>query len=357
MLLLFLDDKPVPPPGGWLRLDDAGRPTGAGSALGEAAPMADEALVAVAPAAGVALHLVELPRLAPAQARAAARSMAMDLSAAAPEDLHMVLGEPDSEGRRWLAIADLDAMTEWVGRLEAAGLGSAPILPAPLLLPRNSRMIWGELSLVHAPDCAFAAEPALAAMMLATLPPALAPETLGQGLAARLAGLPDLRQDRFAVRPPWRPGRARLRRLAGLAAAAGLALLLAEVAGLWRHNRAADAMEAQLAREAAALLPAGTLLEAPVAQVQARLARLGAGPGLSGLLMPLMAALESRPGVALASLEHDPGQGLRALMEGAASGELAAIMAELRTAGLVAEAGLPRTIGGRTVTELKVRAQ
>ena len=357
MLLLFLDDDAGPAPGGWWRLDDTGRRLTGGAALSDATPAPGEVLVAVAPAAAVTLHKVALPRLAPAQAQAAARAMAMDLSAASVDTLHTALGQPDADGQRWLAIADTDAMAGWVARLDTLGLGSATILPAPLLLPENSQMPWGQLTLVHSPDAAFAAEPDLAALMLDVLPAARAPDTLASGLITSLPRLPNLRQGRFALKQPWRPGRARLRRLAGLAAAAGLALLLSQAAGLWQHNRAADAAEARLASEAAALLPPGTLIDNPALQVQARLAQLGGGPGLTGLVAPLMAALEARPGLALASLEHASGQGLRALIEGASPGEIAGITADLRAAGLVAEAGLPRVIASKPVTELKVRAQ
>ena len=366
MLILFLEAPGEAPgtaerPAGWWRLDAAGRRIAGGADMAGMAPLPGETVLAVPPATAVTLHLVTLPPLAPAQAQAAARALAMELSAAPVEDLHVALGAADADGRRWLALADSEAMAGWVARMDGLGLEAGAgvrLVPAPLLLAQGSCMAWGDLLLVHGDGLggglAFAAEPALAGLMCPALPPAQPLEMLGAGLAARLAGLPDLRQGRFARETPWQPASGQLRRLGLLAAAAALALLGAELASLWQLSRAADRLEARLATEAAALLPRGTLVDAPAAQVQARLAALG-GQGLGGMLAPLMTALEARPSVSIVSLEQAAGQGLSLLLEGASAGDVAAILAEMRAAGLVAEAGLPRQVSGVMMTEVKVR--
>lgn len=362
MLILFLEAPGEAPgtaerPAGWWRLDAAGRRIAGGADMAGMAPLPGETVLAVPPATAVTLHLVTLPPLAPAQAQAAARALAMELSAAPVEDLHVALGAADADGRRWLALADSEAMAGWVAWLDGLGLEAGAgvrLVPAPLLLAQGSCMAWGDLLLVHDDGLAFAAEPALAGLMCPALPPAQPLEMLGAGLAARLAGLPDLRQGRFARETPWQPASGQLRRLGLLAAAAALALLGAELASLWQLSRAADRLEARLATEAAALLPRGTLVDAPAAQVQARLAALG-GQGLGGMLAPLMTALEARPSVSIVSLEQAAGQGLSLLLEGASAGDVAALLAEMRAAGLVAEAGLPRQVSGVMMTEVKVR--
>lgn len=303
-------------------------------------------VLVAAPADAVALHLVSLPALAPAQALAAARVLAGELSAAPVESLHVALGPVQANGRRWLALVDADAMAGWMARLE--GVEVAALVPAPLLLPDGSRMARGELVLVRDGEMAFAAEPALAEMMCPALG-ALAEATAMGGQD----GLLDLRQGRFSPVQAWRPEAGRLRRLGWLGVAAGVAWLGAELAGLWQAGRAADAMEARVRAAAMAVLPPGTLVDDPVAQVQARLAALG-GRGVSGEMAALMTALEGRPGVAIAGLERGP-QGLSVLLEGGGPGDVAAIAAALGEAGLRVETGLPRVMAGQSVTEVRVR--
>jgi|GEM_PF-6660538 len=349
MLLLFLDEHAD---AGWWRLDAAGRRVASGAALDEAVPLPGELVVAAAPASEVALHRVSLPPLAPAQAAAAARAMAMDLSAQGSEQLHVAVGA-DEVGARWLAVVDGEAMAGWAARV--AGFEVGVMVPAALLLPPGSQAVWGDLRLVHTNEAAFAAEPELAALMVAEMPPLVALETLGDGLAARVAGLPNLMAGRFARQQPWRPAAGRVRRLGLVAAAAAVVMLGAAGVQLWQLGRAADAAEAVAAREAAALLPPGTLIEAPAAQVQARLRALGGGGGVSALLGPVLAALEARPGVAIVSLEKVGGQALVLVLQGASAGDVAGIAADLRAAGMSVEAGLPRIVAGEPMVEIKVR--
>jgi general secretion pathway protein L len=314
--------------------------------LDEVQPEAEGPVLVAAPADAVALHLVSLPALAPAQALAAARVLAGELSATPVECLHVALGPVRADGRRWLALAEAEMVADWVARL--AGVDVVALVPAPLLLPEGSRMARDGLVLVHEGETAFAAEPALAEMLC----PAL-------GILAEVTALGgqeevlDLRQGRFSAVQAWRPEAGRLRRLGWLGVAAGIAWLGAELAGLWQAGRAADAMEARVRAAAVAVLPPGTLVDDPVAQVQARLAALG-GRGVTGEMAALMTALEGRPGVAIAGLERGP-QGLSVLLEGGAPGDIAAIAAALGEAGMVTETGLPRAMAGQSVTELRVR--
>ncbi|WP_439532480.1 type II secretion system protein GspL [Polymorphobacter sp.] len=354
MLLLFLETQE---PDRWRRIDGSGAIVSEGQGLAGLAPSPGEAVVAVAPPAHVSLHRVMLPALAPAQAAAAARAMAGELSAAPAETLHVALGAAQVNGGRWLAIADADDVAAWLARLEAAGLTPSRLVPAPLLLPDGSAAERDGLWLVRQGETAFAAEPALAAMMLDVLPPPVEPAAFAAGLSTRLVQAPNLRHGRFALVQPWRPVPGQWRRLALPAAAAVLALVLAEGAGWWRAARAADTAEAALAAQATELLPPGTLVNDPRAQVTARLRALGGSGGLAALAAPLLAAIEPRPGVSIASLEHAPGTGLVVILEGASPGEAAAIVATLRDAGLEAALGLPRQVGGVAQAELRVQAR
>jgi general secretion pathway protein L len=353
MLVLLLEAEG---PDRWWRLDASGQRLAEGEGLASAVPLAGEAVHALAPAGRVSLHRVTMPPLAPAQAAAAARAMASDLGAAPAETMHVALGAADAAGERWLAIVDADEMAGWLARLEAAGLVPARLVPAPLLLPEGSAFESAGLMLVRQDGTAFGAEPDLAALMVEALPPLIDRQRFAAGLPERLMQAVNLRQGRFALVQPWRPRAGQVRRLAFMAAVAALLLLFAEGVGLWRAGRAADAAEAGLVAAAAAVLPPGTLIESPRAQVAARLRALGGG-GLSALAVPLLAALEARPHVAIASLEHTPQAGLTVMLEGASPGDAAAIAAALRAAGLEPSLGLPRVVGGQPQTALKVQGR
>jgi general secretion pathway protein L len=76
-----------------------------------------------------------LPALAPAQALAAARLLAADVSAGPVEALHVALGPVEPDGWRALALVDTTVMQGWMARLAMAGMTPDGMVPAPLLLP------------------------------------------------------------------------------------------------------------------------------------------------------------------------------------------------------------------------------
>jgi general secretion pathway protein L len=365
MLLLFLHADAPPE---WWQLDAAGRILARGAGTPPPAVLiADTSLIVVPPADSVSLHRITLPNLAPAQAQAAARLMASELAAAPIETLHTAIGshatDPGADGQRWLAITSADAMAGWLASLDAMGLApaalvSAALVPAPLLLPADadSAVAWplGPLLLVRAAMAdgqhAFAAEPELAEALLRVAPRLLDAEAVAKH-AVRPPAL-DLLQGRFARRQPWRAPPGQLRRLAVLAASAALLLVAGDAARLWQATRAADAAAQTRDSLAATLLPPGTPVTDARAQVVARAASASAG-GFSRLAAPLLAALESRPGVSLAALEADA-TSLSAALETASPGDVAAITAALEATGLSAVAGLPRGSAGLLQIELKV---
>ncbi|MFZ4687903.1 MAG: type II secretion system protein GspL [Polymorphobacter sp.] len=352
--LVFLDDAETP----WLRL--AGGVVTRGDTLAALPALEGPAeTIAVVPGDAVVLHWVELPVLTPAQGAAAARQLAADVSAAPIEATHVALGPVEADGWRALALVDSAIMHGWLARLAAAGVEADRMVPAPLLLPlpaadgvsvAEHQGQW----LLRGARLALAAEPGLATLLVGDQ--VLHPVTLETGLAMRLAApLLDLRQGEFARLQLWRPAPARLRRLALLALALLVAVLGVQVAALLRHSFAADRMELQLADAARSVLPRGTIVTDPRAQVAARLASLGGdGAGLAQLAAPLLTAIEARPAVTLVSLGYAADTGMTATLAApAADGE--AIAAAMTAAGLDATLGNARDDNGLALVDLMVR--
>lgn len=348
-LLLFLHADALP---SWWQLDESGRII----ARGTETPPSVTPVLAIPPAASVSLHRITLPALAPAQAQAAARLMAAELAAAPIDTLHTAIGNPGPDGQRWLAIASAEAMAGWLAEIGRMGLSPAAMLPAPLLLPSPAQGVAGWLQepflIVQAatPPRGFAAEPELAAIL-----GGMEPVLLADADVAAHAMMPpalDLLQNAFARRQPWRAAPGQFRRLALLAAGVGALFVAGDVALLWQAGRAADIAAAQRDSLAATLLPPGTPITNARAQVSARAAAVSAG-GFSRLAAPLLEALETRPGVSIASLEADA-TSLSATLETASPGDISAIILRLETGGLVASAGLPRGAAGSLQIPLRV---
>ncbi|PZN92198.1 MAG: general secretion pathway protein GspL [Alphaproteobacteria bacterium] len=355
--LAFLDGDD----GHWLRLDDD-LVTARGAGLPAVAD--GDTVIAVVPGTAVVLHWVELPLLAPAQALAAAQLLAADVSGAPIADVHVAIGTADAEGFRPMALADRGTMAGWLAQLAAAGLDPDRIVPLPLLLQVPARedavtllAAWGH-DHARGSRLAFSAEPALTPLLIGDR--SVESSDLAHfeaGLAAALATVPiDLRQGEFARVQAWRVDRRQGRRIA-LTLAAALALwIIGDVAVLFRNSIAADRAEQQLADAARAVLPRGTAIDAPRAQVAARLASLGgAGQGLTGLVAPLLAVLQGRPTATLQSLGYTPDTGLTALVAAPGADDGQAIAAGLAAAGVEARVGSPRDDNGISVVDVVVR--
>jgi general secretion pathway protein L len=122
-LLLYLGAGDEGP---WLRLDgDRVVDRGEGFA---AIPLPDdraevaETVVGIVPGPDVAIHWVELPDLAEAQAAAAARLMASEVSAERLDNLHVALSaRRDGEDERIMGVVGADRMTAWIAEAQAAG--------------------------------------------------------------------------------------------------------------------------------------------------------------------------------------------------------------------------------------------
>jgi general secretion pathway protein L len=352
ILLIFLDARGEFE--GWLELAD-GRVAGRGRALERLPDLVDPqteralAVAAIVPGEAVSLHWLEIPAgLAPAQAVAAARLLAADISAQPIADMHVAVGpELADSPMRPVALAPALAMAGWIGKLQAEGLDPDYVLPEPLLLPVPeegfTRYDRGELPLWRGQGDAFAAEPELAELVTRGAPVRqLDHDAFEAHLAPALAAVPvSLRQGAFAKRRRWKIEWPLVRRLASLAALLLLATLLLQVMSIFRYTFEADRIEAEtqaLRRAAGPLTPA-----------QARV-----GPGYAGLASALFGAINGTPSAELTAMIYDQAGALRATVQADSPATLETLRQRIEASGFTAALGPLRSGGGRPTAELTV---
>lgn len=369
-LLIFLDARGEIE--GWLQ-HQGGVIAARGRALEGLPPLVDAEtrrpiyVAAIVPGETVALHWLEVPAgLAPAQAIAAARLMAAEVSAQPVTDMHVAVG-PEQEERsdRAVALVPALAMAGWIGRLQEQGLDPDLILPEPLLLKRPNegyvRFDGGAMPIFRGPNDAFSMEPDLADLILGEAEvETLDTEAFESGLAAAIsAPAVNLRQGAFAKRRRWKIEWKRLRRLLALSLTLVAVTLALHLTLILRYTYAADALEREAERISARALPPGTTVSDAPAQLQERLASLGGGNGASygSISSAVFMAVRETPNVEVATFVFDPDRTARVTIQGDSPASLTAFQQRLSTGGLVAEMGELRTGGGRPTAEIRIRAQ
>lgn len=367
-LLIFLDRHNEFE--GWLHL--RGGVVASGAAEFEAMPaLADPEtgdplrLIAAVPGDSVTIHWLEVPAgLAPAQAVAAARLMAADVSAQPVSDMHVAVGpEVEGEAARTVALVPAITMAGWIGRLHSQGLYPEVFLTEPLLLPRPEegfvRHDRGPLPLFRGRSDAFSIEPELAGLVVGDAPViTVGPDEFEAGVAEAVAHPPvNLRQGAFAKQRRWKLEWKLVRRLASLALGILLVTLAIQVVSILRYTYAADALEVEANRVAARALPRVAVSNAP-AQLQRRLTELGGGgAGYGDLAASVFAAVRDTPNVELTGLIFDPGGSLRATVQADSPATLSILQERIGAGGFTVEAGPLRSGGGRPVAGLTVRAR
>ena len=362
-LLLYLGAGDEGP---WLRLDD-GRVVDRGEGFAsipvpDADPEVAETVVGIVPGADVAIHWVDLPDLAEAQAAAAARLMASEVSAERLDNLHVALSVRRSGGdERIMGVVGADRMAAWIAEGQAAGFDPDALVPETLLLePPSEGLVTtqsGPLLLARGKRQAFAVEPEMLPLLGdgARLTPITADEVEAR-LGAVLASWPlDLRVGAFKKRRRWRIDWPLVRRLALLAGACFLVNALIQLTLIARYNEDADRAEARTAAVARTALPRNTRIRDPQAQLAERLSTLrGGGIGLTATLGGLFEALRTAPNVEVQALQFDPSGTLRVTLSAVSGGDLGLVGTALAARGLVAEPGDIRAAGGRQIVEYRI---
>ncbi len=362
-LLLFLADG-VDSPRGWMRLRDGVVVSRAGPGTAPTPPedMADERVILVVPGQDVVIHWIELPALAPAQALAAARLMASEVSAAPVDHLHVALGAAVGDARAMALVAP-ERMAAWLAQAQAMGLDPDAVVPEPLLLlaPETGVVCWQRdgLHLLRGAGVALAAEPDLSALLVDEPPVSIDDAVVETGLGAALdARLLDLRQGPFARRRRWRIDWPLVRRLAMLGGFILLAVLAVQIVLILKYSFAADRLERQTAAVARTALPRVGTISDPPAQLAGRLAELrGSGAGFSASAAAVFAAVRDTANVELSALSFDADGVLRVTATAADPADIAALAKRIEAGGFGVDSGDVRPGGGRQIAELTVRAR
>lgn len=370
-LLIFLDAHDGIE--GWLRLGADGV-VARGPGLDDLPPLVDPdsaeplKIVAVVPGETVSLHWLELPGgLAPAQAAAAARMMAAEVSAQPIDDMHVAVaeaGEDEGGTLRIIALVPALAMTAWLARLQAAGIDPEWMLPEPLLLKRPEagfvRYARGAVPVHRGASDAFALEPELAALIIGDAPvETIDAEAFEAGLAEAVAAPAiNLRQGAFARKHGWKIDWKIVRRLAWLGFGILIVTLAIQMAAILRYTQGADALEAEAEKVAASALPRGTRIDDPARQLTRRLAELrGGGAGFGAVSSALFEGIRATPGAQLSAMNFERDGSLRATIQGDAPATIAAVQQRLEAGGFAVDAGPMRTGGGQPTAELTVRGR
>lgn len=348
----------------WWRLDEAGERAGGGSwpdpALEEALarPDARRRVLAIAPASAVALHWLVMPDLSPRQARVAAQLKVADEAAGRPEELHVVAGEPRSDGAIAVAVVDRTVMADWLDWCARHRLDPDVIVPAPLLLPEppagtvHRRELVGTVVL-RGEDSGWESDEGLDPLLIGE-DAVVDPGEPALGIAFDEPPL-NLRVGPFAKR---RRGidRALVRRVLGILLLCGLLELVIALASVARLSLATDSLNAQAAALAAPAVPASTPPDRLVAALDDALARRGGGPNSFTVpLAGLYQALSAAPSATVSDLSFTPDGTLTTTLSAATRDELNGVLIGLQRNGFTVSYDNARAASGRETLTLTVR--
>ncbi|GAA0673845.1 general secretion pathway protein L [Sphingomonas insulae] len=341
----------------WRRIGDDGAVT-----EGEGVPaLADERVVAVAPAESATLHWADLPARSPAQAVAAARLLVAEASATPIAELHVAVGT-EGEGERPIAVVGMGAMAGWLTDLAGHGIDPAAILPAALLLPRPDdgyvRGIVAGQALVRSRTTGFADEARLTDVIVGDAPvETLDRATLDDAIADATATPPlDLRQGPFARRRRIGIDWGLVRRLALLGAAILAVTLAIDLVRIAKYSFGADALEVRADALGRTGLARGETVTDVDRQLDERLSGVrGPGLGFSTTVAAVYAAVRATPGTELTSLDFQSNGTLRIGVGAARESLPTDLKRTLEAAGFTVTAGTFQSANGRVTGEMTVQ--
>lgn len=308
--------------------------------------------VVLVPTEDVRLLAVDLP-IANRARRVAALLFALEDEVAEPiEALHAALGEELSPGRYLAGVVRHDRMAQWCEAIDAAGLGTAAILPDALSLPPADSGCWSVCAtadriMVRGFDGVAFAVPAsafAAVWQMADRPRLI---SYGESLPRELLAEPgpagwsgpstttgplalDLRQGRYASRPKRAPWLRRLLLVAMIGALGHAAIYMAETVALMVT---ADARRTEVADLVGAA--GGPVSGDLAATAEAMLPHTGDASGLLSLLGQAAKALQPvGQAIVFQTVAYERATGLTVEVEASDLTALQEVESALRGAGL-----------------------
>lgn len=345
--VVFLGGETLP----WLEVEH-GRVIGRGEDFRES----DAAVIAVAPASSVTYRSAAFGGLSPAQALAAARLDAGEVSLGT--ERHVAVAEAGDH----YAMTDKAKMREWLSRLAEHDIIPSAIIPAPSLLPVPETgfvrgILHGE-TVLRSAQTALEDDGAVSLLVVGdSAVRTLDALELERAIAAAIAAPAlDLLQGDFAPRTDWSASAGYWRRMAIFAGIAAVLTLAVPLAQWTRLSMATSSLDAQGAAIAAKALGEVSASEDAIDRLQDQLAdQRGGGAGFLPTLGVVTAAMESMPNVELSALSFDPDGTLRATLRAGRQAEIEIVRRAIETRGFSVTQGMPGNGQGRAEIELQVR--
>ena len=346
-LVVFLGGDALP----WLQIEDSKVVRHGDDLRGS-----DDAVIGITPARSVTYHTASFRELSRAQALAAARLDAADVTLGS--DRHVAV----SEAGDYYVVTDKEAMQGWLSKLAERGLRAVTLIPSPSVLPLpESGFVRAELpheTVLRSASTALAEDGVISLLVVGDQPVANLGQADLEDAVATAAEYPpiNLLQGDFAIRTNWDAAPGYWRRMAIFAALlVGLALAIPLVQ--WaRLSTATAALDRQSAAIAAKALGEASGSEDAAERLQDELIeKRGGGAGFLATQAAVTKAIESIPGVELSSLSFDPDGKLRAMVRAMGRPEIDAVRRAVDAGRFSVIEGTQTTTQGRVEVEFQVQ--
>lgn len=345
--VVFLGGDSLP----WLELEDGGV-IGRGEDFREAGVT----VTAIAPASSVTFRAATFGGVSPAQALAAARLDASEVSLGS--DRHVAVAEAGDH----YVMTDTATMQRWLSELAERGLAASAIIPAPDLLPVPQdgflRAVLHDETILRSADTGLEDDGVVSALVVGDAEVrTLEPAELEQAIASAVQTPPlNMLQGDFAPRADWSAPEGYWRRLAMYAVVAAAILLAIPIAQWTRLSVATSSTNEQSATISALVLGERSGSEDAIDRLQDKVAELrGGGAGFLPTLGALMTSMETMPNVELGQLSFDPDGTLHATVRASAQPEIDMLARGMESHAFTVSKGAPRTEQGRIEVDMQVR--
>lgn len=346
-LVVFLGGDSLP----WLQVEN-----GKVVAHGDDLSGSDDCVLAIVPSRGVTYRTASFGDLSRAQALAAARLDAADVSLGS--DRHVAVADAGD----YYVVTDKVTMQGWLSRLAERELQAIALIPSPSLLPVPvSGFVRAELPheiVLRSAHTALAEDGVISSLVVGDQPVANLGQAEFEATVAAIAEHPpiNLLQGDFAIRTNWEAIPGYWRRTAILAALlVGLTLAI-PLAQWMRLSTATAELDRQSATIAAKALGETSGSDDAAERLQDELIdQRGGGAGFLATQAAVTKAIETIPGVELASLSFDPDGTMRTMIRATGRPEIDALRRAVEAHRFSVTEGTQTTTQGRAEVEFQVR--